>query len=250
MSKAIIEVFNKNNFQISVKCVNNEQLFLAKDLSGPLGIKNIRNKISLLDEDEKVVQNLDTLGGSQKMTWVTEPGLYSLILSCPKSRKNGTSAWKFRRWVCHEVLPSIRNKGSYTISPTLRLKEKTLDMDVIRLTKELFPNDSRMNALVHEKLANMLANQDLRDEMPQTVSELMEKHYPVRVVLKYRCTVGKHVAQKFKAKYGDPPKTTKLVNGHSCKVNAYPRKYSEEIESWITIYMNPGGQLTLNFKKI
>lgn len=50
----------------------------------------------------------DTPGGKQEMSIVSEPGLYSLIL---RSRKPEAKA--FKRWVTHEVIPSIRKTGSY-----------------------------------------------------------------------------------------------------------------------------------------
>ena len=54
---------------------------------------------------------MSTPGGNQEMTIVSEAGLYSLIL---RSRKPEAKA--FKRWVTHEVLPSIRKTGAY-LSP-------------------------------------------------------------------------------------------------------------------------------------
>lgn len=51
---------------------------------------------------------MHTPGGTQKMTIISESGLYSLIL---RSRKE--SARAFRKWVTSEVLPSIRKTGGY-----------------------------------------------------------------------------------------------------------------------------------------
>ena len=51
---------------------------------------------------------VDTLGGTQEMSCVSEAGMYSLIMT---SRK--PEAREFKRWVNHEVLPSIRKTGSY-----------------------------------------------------------------------------------------------------------------------------------------
>lgn len=61
-----------------------------------------------LDDDEKNRTTITTLGGPQKITIFNEPGLYSLIL---RSRKPG--AKDFKRWVTHEVIPSIRKTGGY-----------------------------------------------------------------------------------------------------------------------------------------
>ena len=64
-----------------------------------------------LDEDEKDTALVSTPGGEQEMLVVTEPGLYQLIF---KSRK--AIAKRFKRWLAHEVVPTIRKTGSY--SPT------------------------------------------------------------------------------------------------------------------------------------
>jgi len=80
----------------------------VKDVCGILGLANMRSSLAALDEDEKGVHTMDTLGGNQEMTVISEPGLYSLIL---RSRK--PEAKTFKRWVTHEVLPSIRRHGMY-----------------------------------------------------------------------------------------------------------------------------------------
>ena len=85
-----------------------EPWFVAKDVCDILGITNSRDAMSSLDDDEKGVANTDTPGGRQNVSIVSEPGLYVLI---GKSRK--PEAKEFRRWVNHEVLPSIRRHGAY-----------------------------------------------------------------------------------------------------------------------------------------
>lgn len=85
-----------------------EPWFVAKDVCDILGITNSRDAMSSLDDDEKGVANTDTPGGRQNVSIVSEPGLYVLI---GKSRKPEAKA--FRRWVNHEVLPSIRRHGVY-----------------------------------------------------------------------------------------------------------------------------------------
>lgn len=82
--------------------------FVAKDVCDTLEIKNSRDAISNLDDDERGVGNADTPGGNQKLSLVSESGLYMLIF---RSRK--PEAKKFRKWVTSEVLPEIRKTGSY-----------------------------------------------------------------------------------------------------------------------------------------
>lgn len=82
--------------------------WIAADVAAVLGIKNVRSTLALFDDDEKGVHTMDTPGGRQPLATVTEPGLYRLIF---KSRR--PEARDFRRWVFHEVLPSIRRHGCY-----------------------------------------------------------------------------------------------------------------------------------------
>lgn len=105
-----IEVFNfsQEKAPIRVQLVDGEPWFVAKDVCQVLGIEKYRDAVSRLDEDERESVLVDTLGGTQKMSAVSESGLYSLIF---QSRK--PEAKKFRKWVTGEVLPSIRRKGYY-----------------------------------------------------------------------------------------------------------------------------------------
>lgn len=71
--------FEENsNVCIRAQVINGEPWFVAKDVCQALLLKNPRQAISALDEDEKGVISMDTLGGRQKMNAVTESGLYEL----------------------------------------------------------------------------------------------------------------------------------------------------------------------------
>ena len=83
---------------------------MALDVCNALGIKNNRDALTRLDEDEKGVGLTDTNGGRQEVVIINEPGLYSLVL---RSRKPEAKA--FKRWITHEVIPSIRRTGSYGV---------------------------------------------------------------------------------------------------------------------------------------
>lgn len=90
-----------------------EPWFVAVDVCSALAISNPSDALKRLDDDEKMT--LDTTeghsgqrGGAQALNVVNESGLYSLILT---SRK--PEAKRFKRWVTHEVLPSIRKSGFY-----------------------------------------------------------------------------------------------------------------------------------------
>jgi prophage antirepressor-like protein len=83
---------------------------VASDALGILGLD--RTAFRRLDEDEKGVASIHTPGGKQEVTTINEPGLYALVLG---SRKPG--AKDFKRWITHEVLPTLRRTGTYEIAP-------------------------------------------------------------------------------------------------------------------------------------
>ena len=85
--------------------------FVAKDVCDILELGNPRSSLALLDEDEKDVHSMDTPGGKQEMTIISEPGLYSLIL---RSRKPEAKA--FKRWVTHYFFPSTPKTDGYLLA--------------------------------------------------------------------------------------------------------------------------------------
>ncbi len=108
-----IQVFQNHHYgRIRAMCdENGEPLFVAKDICAILDLGNPRSSIALLDDDEKGVHSVDTPGGRQQMTTVTEPGFYKLVM---RSRKPEAKA--FQRWVTHEVLPALRRDGGYMVA--------------------------------------------------------------------------------------------------------------------------------------
>lgn len=123
--------FSYNNSNVRVIKKGNEPWFVTKDVATILGLSNYRTSLALLDDDERGVHTMDTPGGTQELTIINEPGLYSLIL---RSRK--PEAKEFKRWITHEVIPSIRKHGAYMTPETI---EKTLTNPdfIIRLATEL-----------------------------------------------------------------------------------------------------------------
>lgn len=109
--------------------------FVASDVCETLQFGNGRQAISRLDDDEKDVRIVDTLGGGQEMTVINESGLFHLILT---SRKQ--EAKQFRKWVTAEVLPSIRKTGTYTttITPAQQLQIRRAVAKVAKGTPDNF----------------------------------------------------------------------------------------------------------------
>jgi len=103
-----LQTFSFDDNEVRTVVQNGELWFVANDVTKILGLD--RTQVRRLDEDEKGVRIIHTPGGRQEVNVINEFGLYSLILS---SRK--PEAKQFKRWVTHEVLPSIRKTGRYAL---------------------------------------------------------------------------------------------------------------------------------------
>ena len=117
-----LQVFSYEGNEVRTVQKGSEILWVLKDVCGILGIEKYRDAATRLDDDEREPLLVDTLGGRQEMIAVTESGLYSIVLL---SRK--PEAKKFKRWVTHEVLPTIRKHGAY-VTPA-KLEELMNDPD-------------------------------------------------------------------------------------------------------------------------
>lgn len=105
-----VTVFNFNQNQVRTVIKEGEPWFVAKDVCDVLELEKVDSAIRELDDDEKGAHVVSTLGGNQRMSVVSESGLYALVF---KSRKPQAQA--FRKWVTSEVLPTIRKTGQYKL---------------------------------------------------------------------------------------------------------------------------------------
>lgn len=110
-----LQIFKYENNDVRTVEINGEPWFVLKDVCGVLGVNNSRMVADRLDDDEKGVSQIDTLGGKQSMIVINEPGLYNIIL-----RSDKPEAKPFRKWVTAEVLPTIRRHGAYMTPETLQ----------------------------------------------------------------------------------------------------------------------------------
>lgn len=109
-----LQIFNFNQNEVRTVLINNEPYFVGKDVADILGYKNTRDALSKhVDDEDKGVANCDTLGGTQEMLIINESGLYSLVFGSKLQE-----AKKFKQWVTHDVLPTLRKTGVYKLPET------------------------------------------------------------------------------------------------------------------------------------
>jgi prophage antirepressor-like protein len=120
-----LQIFNYNTNQIRTIQKDGEPWFVATDVCQTLDIRNATQTVCRLEKDERSMFNIGRQG---EVHIVNEYGLYNLILG---SRKE--EAKQFKRWITHEVLPSIRKTGTYStvdysnLSPELQLFKTMFD---------------------------------------------------------------------------------------------------------------------------
>lgn len=136
-----IQVFDNGDFG-SIRALldeNGEPCFVTKDILGILELD--RTALRKLDDDEKGVDLIHTLGGNQEVSTVTEPGFYKLVM---RSRKPEAKA--FQRWVTHEVLPALRRDGGYMVARD-ETPEQTMARAVLLAQQTIDRKDRRIAEL-------------------------------------------------------------------------------------------------------
>lgn len=135
-----LRVFQNDEFgEVRALTIDGEPWFVAVDVCKALDVANATDAIKRLDDDERARFNLGHPYGETNI--VNEPGLYTLVLGSRKSQ-----AKPFKRWLTHDVIPSIRKTGSYNVQKALpapakesvtMLREKNrMALNIIRASKD------------------------------------------------------------------------------------------------------------------
>jgi prophage antirepressor-like protein len=173
---------------------------------------------------------LDRNAGAE--VWINEFGVFQLVL---KSKKPEARA--FQRWVCSEVLPSIRKTGTYTDPRRQELETERLaiennvarqrgEIEVANMARQALLNaygklDDAQEWAYHDRVSNVLRGEAAPSNQELTHAGLyLAEHMPAAQVRKYRSAFGRICARRLRAKLGtsDLPKAEKRVDGNPCQV--------------------------------
>lgn len=188
-----LAVFSHESFgNVRTVMIDENPWFVARDVCDCLGLDS-SNLSKLLDEDEKGSYTVRTLGGYQMMLTVNESGLYSLIL---RSRK--PEAKTFKRWITHEVLPSIRKTGGYGNAP------KALPKDYVSALEALLAAEKECIAL-SEQNAVMAPKADTYDNVVAdrqcTLTDFARKLRGVNMVAIKRSLLKNDILYRLSGRY-------------------------------------------------
>ena len=171
-------LFDNPKFKpVRVKVVDGELWFVAKDLCKNLSIQNTKDALNRLDEDEKGVVLIYTPGGTQESLAVTEAGAYALVLGSRK--KEGHD---FKRWITHDIVPSIRKTGSYSLdkqqqtSVQLQQLQDSFDSLATKLDKIGLLKPMVNHRYSFEKL-NVFYKNATGDDSPRGIHEACGDYY-------------------------------------------------------------------------
>lgn len=162
-----VRIFRNDCFgEIRTAGTAENPMFCLSDICNAIGITNARNVKTRLDEDDvRLLDATDNLGRTQQVTFVTESGLYDVII-----RSDSEHAKPFRKWVTSEVLPSIRKTGGYIaaeglsdeeiMAKALVVAQKTIERKSLE-NKELKKENTRLET---ENIQLAVENQNLRHD--------------------------------------------------------------------------------------
>ena len=119
-----VEVFNNEEFgSVRTTMIDGEPWFVAADVCEHFGVTNRNRVMQNIDAEDKGGTQIDTPGGMQTVTIVNESGLYAILFALQPSKARGVTEEyieerqqklrKFKRWITHDVIPTIRKTGSY-----------------------------------------------------------------------------------------------------------------------------------------
>lgn len=127
-----LQIWTYDDYEIRAFERNGELWWILSDICRILELSNPSRVADRLDDDEKANFELGLSGGATNI--INESGLYSVIL-----RSDKPQAKPFKRWVTHEVLPSIRRTGSYAVPQahtsefeSLSRRIEVLEQDALR----------------------------------------------------------------------------------------------------------------------
>lgn len=128
---ADLSVFRFDGADVRTVIINGEPWFVLADVVAALGLT--RSASAVVDRlDDGVRQTYpiqDALGRTQRATVVSEPGVYEVVIRSDAPRAAG-----FRRWLVHDVIPSIRRTGSYSVEQAPILTEDEIVHQALAIT--------------------------------------------------------------------------------------------------------------------
>ena len=169
-NRNVLQIFKNEEFgSIRTFVKNGEYWFVGRDVCNAFQDKNPNRSIGRIDDcDKRSLKIKDSLGREQTVTVINESGLYALLFAMQpqKAHNHGVSdeypieikeriekLRRFKRWVTHDVLPTLRKTGSYSMNQQEN-KPNTQDNAILQV---LMKNTEVLQAIVQQNQQIMIA---------------------------------------------------------------------------------------------
>lgn len=205
MDNTAMQVWSYNDANIRAVVKGDGELWVvANDVCDYFGETNRNRAMQNLDDDEKGYTQMNTPGGLQELAVVNEAGLYSLLFAMQPQKARGADEEyinerieklrAFKRWVTHEVLPSIRKYGYYGKKPLSPKQEK--------LAAEKAESRAARDAVIQEQKDRMARRREFDKIYPHTYSLLWsvcvaDRDLIDKVVKRYAKKINRHILDRF-----------------------------------------------------
>ena len=257
-SNRAVERFTFEGAEVRTVLIDNEPWWVAADVCSILQLQPSR-ALARLDEDEKGLRSTHTPGGQQMLTYVNEPGLYSLVLG---SRKPEAKA--FKRWVTREVLPAIRKHGRYEVAPVPTPKEITAaagplpykeQAEILTILRPVLPEQYTVatGKVIMARAMGERPELEPSETPLYAATFLAEKGHKPKTVTKFQSGFGSRVSNRYFKVHGRrPEKIPGPAGSRIDRVAVYTeddRPILEQVYAEIADLINAfenGGQIALS----
>ena len=170
-----LQIFNNSDFG-NIRVVENggEPWFVGKDIAEALAYKDTSDALKRhVDNDDKLTRRFTDSGQSREMYIINESGVYSLIFGSKLPQ-----AKAFKRWVTHEVLPTIRKTGSYKTPKQSSDREKAMLKNAQARSAKLWLEIAKNTGIqTYKDVCNAYAAKELAGEDVLPLPKVQKKSY-------------------------------------------------------------------------
>jgi prophage antirepressor-like protein len=217
-----LQIFNNEEFgEVRTVLVDNEPMFCLVDICRALDISNPSKVAQRLDEDERTKLELGRQG---ETNFITESGLYAVIL-----RSDKPNAKKFRKWVTSEVLPTIRKTGSYNKPMSTAEKIKLLAQGNEELNERVEKVEDKLDSLENDMPLYGCEIEELKNHISRRAISILDgKNSEAYKDASIRGTVYKDIYKQLKREYG-----------YASSYKSLKRKYLADAHEFVDCYAAP-----------
>lgn len=217
-----LQIFNNEEFgEVRTVLVDNEPMFCLVDICRALDISNPSKVAQRLDEDERTKLELGRQG---ETNFITESGLYAVIL-----RSDKPNAKKFRKWVTSEVLPTIRKTGSYNKPMSTAEKIKLLAQGNEELNERVEKVEDKLDSLENDMSLYGCEIEELKNHISRRAISILDgKNSEAYKDASIRGTVYKDIYKQLKREYG-----------YASSYKSLKRKYLADAHEFVDCYAAP-----------